>query len=114
MDTEPLIIAALSGITPKPEALHSTAENGADYIVFNDSDNRPAYYEDDTDGMWVATVQIHYFTRGNPRAKTKEIRNALRKADFSILSTVRLYEKDTGYTHTVIEASIEGAKELEE
>ena len=114
MDTEPLIMAALSGITPKPEALYSTAENGADYIVFNDSDSRPALFGDGVDQIWQSTVQVHYFTKSNPKANTKAIRIALRNAGFVLSSQYRTFESDTGYYHTIIEATITGASDMEE
>ena len=37
-----------------------------EYITFNYSDERPALRADDTDILDTTTIQIHYFTRGNP------------------------------------------------
>ena len=79
-----------------------------EYITFNYSDERPALRADDTDILDTTTIQVHYFTRGNPSPKKKAIRRLMRLSDFTIIDTQEFYENDTGYTHIVVEAWIEG------
>lgn len=79
------------------------------YITFNYADERPELRADDEDVLDETTIQVHYFTRGNPQAAKKAIRRLLRAAGFTIQSTQEMYEIDTGLTHVVVYAWIEGA-----
>lgn len=107
MNVNPLIVSALSplGFPVSPNVYKGTA---TEYITFNYADERPAVYADDEDILDETTVQVHYFTKGNPQANKKAIRRLLRSSGFSIQSTQELYESDTGYTHVVIYAWIDG------
>lgn len=113
MNVNPLIISALSTFSMPvcPDILKTDDPlyaPGCDYITFNYADERHALNADDTDILDETTVQVHYFTKGNPIANKKAIRKALRSAGFLIQSTSQLYENDTGYYHVVIYAAIEG------
>ena len=107
MNVNPLIISALTPLSlpVSPDVYSGSATS---YITFNYADERPAFNADDTDILDETTVQVHYFTKGNPIANKKAIRKALRSAGFLIQSTSQLYENDTGYYHVVIYAAIEG------
>jgi len=103
-----IVMSALSSLSIPVEAnaYNGTAE---EYIKFNYADERPVVRADDTDILDDTTIQVHYFTRGNPQTNKKAIRRLLRAAGFSIQSTQELYESDTKYTHVVVYAYIEGA-----
>lgn len=107
MNVNPLIVRALSplGLPVAPNAYKGTA---TEYITFNYADERPIVSADDEDILDATTVQVHYFTKGNPQANKKAIRRLLRSAGFSIQSTQELYENDTGYTHVIVYVWIDG------
>jgi hypothetical protein len=115
VNVNPIVITALAplGLPVSPNVYTGTA---TDYITFNYADERPEVYADDTDILDSTTIQVHYFEKKKtapdvPHIQTrkKEIRKALRSAGFSIQSTQELYESDTGYTHVVVYAWIDGA-----
>jgi len=107
MNVNPIITAALSslGMPVEPDVYDGKA---TPYITFNYADERPALRADDTDIMDETTVQVHYFTPGNPQTNKAAIRRLLRAAGFTIISTSEFYESDTKLTHVVVEAWIEG------
>lgn len=107
MNINSIVITALSSlnIPVVPNVYTGTA---TEYITFNYADERPTVYADDVDELDETTVQVHYFTKGNPQTNKKAIRRLLRQADFSIQSTQEFYETDTGYTHVVVYAVIDG------
>lgn len=107
MNVNSIVIAALASLSlpVEPNVYEDKAE---EYIVFNYADERPVLYMDDVDELDETTIQVHYFTRGNPQTNKKAIRKALRAAGFTIISTSEFYEDDTKYTHIVVEAWIEG------
>ena len=113
METSQLLMDALSGLNLPVSALKYTG-NATEYIVVNDADVRPVLFGDGIDQVWKATVQVHYFTKTNPKIKTKSIRIALRDAGFVLSSQYRTFESDTGYYHTIIEATITDASDTEE
>lgn len=90
--------------------IHANVYNGTDaeYITFNYADERPIVRADDDDLVDETTVQIHYFTKGNPLPKKESIRYLLRQNGFTIISTQEFYESDTKLHHVVVEAWIEG------
>lgn len=108
MNINATVINALSSLSLP---VHANVYNGAadEYITFNYADERPSLRADDTDILDETTIQIHYFTRGNPQSNKKAIRRLLRSAGFTIISTSEFYESDTAFTHVVVEAWIEGA-----
>jgi hypothetical protein len=107
MNVNPLIISALSSLSLSvtPNTYEGTAD---EYITFNYADERPALRADDTDLYDETTVQVHYFTRGNPQTNKKAIRRLLRASGFTIISTSEFYESDTKFQHIVVEAWING------
>lgn len=108
MNINPLVISALTpilGVAPSPNVYTGTA---ASYITFNYADERPLLNADDTDIYDETVIQVHYFTKSNPQTNKKAIRKALRSAGFLIQNTQELYESDTGYTHVIVYAAIEG------
>ncbi|HRS66161.1 MAG TPA: hypothetical protein P5519_09795 [Spirochaetia bacterium] len=107
MNVNPIIISALSSLNLPVTA--NVYEGTADeYITFNYADERPALRADDTDLYDETTVQVHYFTRGNPQPNKKAIRRLLRASGFTIISTSEFYESDTKLQHIVVEAWIDG------
>lgn len=107
MNVNPIIISALSSLNLPVTA--NVYEGTADeYITFNYADERPALRADDTDLYDETTVQVHYFTRGNPQTNKKAIRRLLKASGFTIISTSEFYESDTKLQHIVVEAWIEG------
>ena len=105
MNVNPIIISALNSL--KLPVFPNAYEGAADeYITFNYAGEAPSLYADDTDVLDETIVQVHYFTRGNPQPKKKAIRRLLRVSGFTISNTLELYEKDTKFTHVVVEASI--------
>lgn len=107
MNVNPIIISALSPLNLPVEPNVNTG-NDDEYITFNYADERPALWADGQDLYDVTTVQVHYFTKGNPQQNKKAIRRLLRASGFLIISTSEFYESDTKYTHVVVEAEIEG------
>jgi len=107
VNVNPIIISSLSplGLPVSANVYEGTAE---EYITFNYADERPALRADDTDLYDETTVQVHYFTKGNPQPNKKAIRKALRASGFTIISTSEFYESDTKYIHIVVEAVIDG------
>ena len=105
MNVNPIIMSAL--VSLKLPVFPNAYEGAADeYITFNYVNESPSLYADDTDVLDETTVQVHYFTRGNPQPKKKAIRRLLRVSGFTISNTLEFYEKDTKFTHVVVEASI--------
>jgi hypothetical protein len=103
--------SVINALTSLNLPVHANVYNGTadEYITFNYADERPALRADDTDILDETTIQVHYFTRGNPQTNKKTIRRLLRAAGFTIQSTQEFYESDTGYFHVVVYAWIEGA-----
>ena len=107
MNVNPIIISALEPLNLPVTA--NVYEGTADeYITFNYADERPALRADDTDLYDETTVQVHYFTRGNPQPNKKAIRRLLKASGFTIISTSEFYESDTKFNHIVVEAWIDG------
>lgn len=79
-----------------------------EYIVWQYTDERPEVYGDDTDIYDITSVRVHLFTPNNPKNYKKQIRNRLRRAGFTIMSTGEFYEDDTRYYHITVDAQIEG------
>jgi hypothetical protein len=109
----PIIIAALSPLNRPVSPDEYIPPNEGDlppdeYITFNYADERDVEYADDAPIADETTVQVHYFTKGDPHTNKKAIRKLLRSADFIINDTVQDKEIDTGYTHVIISASIGG------
>lgn len=108
MNVNPIVIAALTpilGVAPTPNKYDGDA---TDYITFNYTDERPALSADDEDIYDTTSIDVHYFTKGNPQANKKAIRRQMRAAGFSIMSTQEIYEDDTKYTHVIVSCSIGG------
>jgi len=106
MNVYPLLRVALApiGLPCEPEVYTGNAE---EYIIYNYADERTAISGDDDDILDDTSVQVHYFTRGDPHAVKSLIRRQLRDAGFCISATVQLYD-ETGYRHVVVEANIDG------
>lgn len=107
MNVNQLIISALSPLSI-PVAANVYNGPAKEYITFNYADERPSLRADDTDILDETTVQVHYFTRGNPQQNKKAIRRLLRDAGFVIQSTQEFYEDETGYYHVVVYVWTEG------
>lgn len=114
MNTRPILKAALEniGVPVVAGVYQGTAE---EYIVYNDSDNRPAAYADDTDIWDEATVQVHYYTRTPDADMRAKIKSRLRKAGFTITGHYGpTFESDTKFYHLTVTAWIDGPIETEE
>lgn len=107
MNINTIVVSALTPLNI-PVAANAYLGDDAEYITFNYADERPALRADDTDILDETTIQVHYFTRGNPQVKKKSIRAALRGAGFTIQSTQEFYENDEKINHVVVYAVIEG------
>jgi len=83
----------------------------AEYIVYNPEYEAPATYADDQDQNWIHYMQVHFFTKKNYIKKRKEIRRALRQADFLVTEIDTDYEKDSGYYHLTFSCQIEESEE---
>ena len=112
MNTNPIVLSALADTNIPVKPIDYKGEE-TDYIVFNDSDNRAIAYADDVDTLESAIVQVHYYTQGNPKAKAKDIRKALRQYGFIYLKTTEFYEADEQYYHTIIEVRYDGISETQ-
>lgn len=106
MNVNPLIINALSPLNIQvwpdyyiPETVDDIAPD--EYITFNYADERPTSYADGEPLEEEATIQVHYFTKGDPTEKKKQIRKLLSSAGFIILEIMQLYEDDTKMTHVI-------------
>lgn len=119
MNANPLVMAALGGL-PIPVCWLEYKGKAEEYITFNDALNAPSLYADDLDELDTVILQIHHYTKGDPQKRLKEIRNALRKAGFTILETLTSKESiasggvnlkndtTTGFIHSIIKVQIEG------
>lgn len=107
MNANPLILSALSGVGC-PVTAAPGKENADSYIIFNDADNRPAYYADDRDQWDKAAVLVHYYSREPVKSMTAAIKRRLRDAGFTLTGSQESFESGTKYIHVVIEAWIDG------
>lgn len=107
MNVNPLIISALSSLNLSVTA-NVYVGTADEYITFNYMDERPTLIADDTDLYDTTVIQVHYFTKGNPQQKKKDIRRLLRAGGFVIHDTMEFYETDTALNHVVVECSIDG------
>lgn len=100
----------ISALTPLGMPISPSHYDGGetDYIVFNYADERDDICADNTVLTDITSIQVHYFTKGNPQENKKKIRKALRNAGFVDFSTSEFYEDDTKYNHIVVECSIYG------
>ena len=106
MNVNSLIISGLASLSiPVSANVYTGALQ--EYIVFNYSDERPALRADDTDINTETTIQVHYFTKGNPQTKKASIKTLLKAAGFTIISTQELYETDTQFIHVIVTCWIE-------
>jgi hypothetical protein len=96
------------GIPHVPEVYKGPAK---EYVTYNYSDERPELSGDDGDIYDVTTVQVHYWTRGDPHLIKSQIRQLLKAAGFSIVSVRQLYDDESGARHVVVEAEIESKVE---
>lgn len=113
MNISPLILQALSDmgcpVTAPPYKGKSES-----YIVYEETDNRPAYYADDCD-QWVRiTVRVHCYSRRSIRSMAAGIRSRLRAVGFTILSTDSSFESEVGMYHGAVDAWIDGPSEESE
>jgi len=99
------IMSALSGIAPTTPDIKDKDTTG-DYITFNYVAERDDFYCDDEPNIENVSLQVHYFTEGNPTNNKKAIRRALRSSGFTINGTYQTYENDTKLYHVAIEISI--------
>lgn len=107
MNVNQIVISALSSLAI-PVNANAYEGTATEYITFNYSDERPIVYADNIDILDETTIQVHYFTKGNPQAKKKLVRDLMRAGGFTIMNTQELYESDTKYTHVVVECWIDG------
>lgn len=108
-----LACTALLSTLTIPVVVDSYKGTATEYVVINQVDNRPDVYGDNEDIADVTIIRANYFIIGKPRY-IKAIRRLLRAAGFTIASTQELYESETGYTHVIVEAAIEGVINDEE
>lgn len=107
MNVNPIVKTALASLG-LPVTPNINLTGAAEYITFNYMDERPTLIADDTDLYDTTVIQVHYFTKGNPQQKKKDIRRLLRAGGFVIHDTAEFYETDTAFNHVVIECSIDG------
>lgn len=107
MNINPIVVTAL-GSLGLPVTANINLAGDAEYITFNYMDERPTLIADDTDLYDTTVIQVHYFTKGNPQQKKKDIRRLLRAGGFVIHNTMEFYEIDTALNHVVVECSIDG------
>ena len=111
MNVNPLLDEALTPllIPVYPDHYIPPPSGGVDeYIVYNYADERPILRGGGVDIADETTVQVHYFTLGDPMPLKKTIQTALRGAGFTIQSIQQMYESDTHYYHVIVEAYICG------
>lgn len=106
MNVYPIIRKALASLNLPmyPETYDGDAQ---EYITYNYTDERAEVSGDDDDIYDVTSVQVHYWTRGDPHTIKSTIRRLLRSAGFSITSTQQLYD-ESGYRHVIVEAELAG------
>jgi len=109
MNVNPLILSALSSLSPIPIVPNHYEGSATAYIVFNYSDERPVVSGNDEDFIDTTVVQVHYFSTANPQTNKKAIRRLLRAAGFTVAPTQEFYETETKYNHVVVECEIDGA-----
>ena len=82
------------------------------YIVYRPENEKPASFADDEDQEWQYRMEINWYARNsahtpvNCQKVRKQIRKALRAAEFTVESIVEGFEKDTGYTYLTVICSI--------
>lgn len=107
MNINSIVISALASLN-LPVSIDRYEGTGTEYVIFNYADERPSIRADDTDILDETTIHVHYFKQGNVQANKQAIRRLLRAAGFTIISTSEMYEDDTGFSHVIVEAWIEG------
>lgn len=107
MNVNPIVKSAMASLG-LPVTPNINLTGATEYITFNYMDERPNLIADDTDLYDTTVIQVHYFTKGNPQQKKKDIRRLLRAGGFVIHNTMEFYETDTALNHVVIECSIDG------
>jgi hypothetical protein len=107
MNVNSIVISALTSLN-LPVTPNANLDGDKEYITFNYVRESTSLTADDTDLYDTTIIQVHYFTKGNPQQKKKDIRRLLRIAGFAIHETVEIYETDTKFNHVVIECSIDG------
>ena len=89
--------------------VNGNVNRSADFIVMAIIDDRPSLWGDDSPTHDTVTVRVNFFTK-KPNiipAKKIQIRKALENAGYIWLSSLELYENDSGYTHLSVEAEKE-------
>lgn len=126
MNLNPRIIEALSTVdlyafpdyydskSTQYDADGAVIPEQTEWITFNYVSEAPTIYADDVDLFESATVDVHFFTPngGNVQSYKKQIKNALRSADFVIESTELFYENDSGMWHGIVTISDENEMEV--
>ena len=96
----------LAGMPVKQYEYKGSAEQ---YIVYNEEDERAAYYADNLPQEMSIWWQVHIFqpNTANHRANKRKVRNLLIKAGFLIGDIETIYEQESQTIHTVISCNIE-------
>lgn len=76
----------------------------AEYIVYNEEDERGTNYSDDLPTGNSIWWQVHLFTPSNSnyRSAKRRIRELLQKAGFGVGQVKTIYEKETETVHVII------------
>ena len=85
-----------------------------EYITFNYVSEDFENFSDNVPENDYTSLQLHYFTKGNPHAVKKEIAYLLFDAGFDVSIGATTYEDNTKYNHTVYDIGIDGMTDFKE
>ena len=89
--------------------------NGDDeYITFTYTGEDFENFSDNLPENDYTSLQVHYFTKGNPHETKKTIAELLFCAGFDVAIGMTDYEEDTKYNHTVFDVGIDGVLDFTE
>ncbi len=89
--------------------VNGNVNRSADFVVLAIIDDRPSLWGDDSPTHDTVTVRVNYFTKSPNMcpAKKIQIRKTLENAGYIWQSSTEMFEKESGYTHLVVEAEKE-------
>lgn len=113
MNINKLIINTLSptGLRIVPD---KERDGEGEYIAFNYTGESYENFSDNEPENDYTSVQVNYFTSGNPHTIKKKIIALLFKAGFDVSVGPILYEDETKMYHVTIDAGIDGVADFNE
>ena len=113
MNVNKLIKDTLSHIR-LPVVPDKERDGEGEYIAFNYAGEEFENFSDNEPENDYTSLQVHYFTHGNPHKIKKRIAYLLFKAGFDVSIGPILYEEDTKTYHVTFDVGIDGVVDFNE